>query len=114
MNPEGGGVQVDISSNTMWQSRANGGVGGTLVYYVAVFLNGELKVAQIDFTSNTSLPGQDNPYSAAANSFVRFIFKNVPNGSVVQAYFAVDFAQVPDLYVMKARDLTVTITSVKR
>lgn len=114
VNPEGGGVQVDVSSNTMWQSRVDGGVGGTLVYYVAVFLNGELKVAQIDFTSNTSLPGQDNPYSAAANSFVRFIFKNVPNGSVVQAYFAVDFAQVPNLYVMKARDLTATITSVKR
>lgn len=114
VNPEGGGVQVDVSSNTMWQSRVDGGVGGTPVYYVAVFLNGELKVAQIDFTSNTSLPGQDNPYSAAANSFVRFIFKNVPNGSVVQAYFAVDFAQVPNLYVMKARDLTATITSVKR
>lgn len=114
LNPEGGGVQVDVSSNTMWQSRVDGGTGGTLIYYLVVFLNGEIKVAQIDFTGNTSLPGQDNPYSAAANSFVRFIFKNVPNGSVVQAYFAVAFAQTPNLYVMKARDLTVTITSVKR
>lgn len=114
VNPEGGGVQVDVSSNTMWQSRADGGTSGTLIYYLAVFLNGELKVAQMDFTSNTSLPGQDNPYSAAANSFVRFIFKGVPNGSVVQAYFAVAFAQAPNIYVMKARDLTVTITSVKR
>ncbi len=114
VNPEGGGVQVDVSSNTMWQSRADGGTGGTLIYYLAVFLNGELKVAQMDFTSNTSLPGQDNPYSAKANSFVRFIFKNVPNGSVVEAYFAVAFAQTPNLYVMKARELTVTITSVKR
>lgn len=114
VNPEGGGVQVDVSSNTMWQSTVNGGGGGALIYYLAIFLNGELKVAQIDFTGNTSLPGQDNPYSAAANSFVRFIFKAVPNGSVVQAYFAVAFAQAPNIYVMKARDLTVTITSVKR
>lgn len=114
VNPEGGGVQVDVSTNGMWQSTVNGGAGGTDIYYIAVFLHGELKVAQIDFDGNTSLPGQDNPYKATANSFVRYIFKGVPNGSVVQAYFAVAFAQTPDLYVMKARDLTVTITSVKR
>ena len=114
VNPEGGGVQVDISSNTLWQSRADGGVGGTPFYYIVVFLNGELKLAQIDFNGNTSLPGQDNPYSAAASFFVRFIFKNVPNGSVAQAYFANAFAQIPDLYRLKARDLTATITSVKR
>ena len=114
VNPEGGGVQVDISTNAMWQSRVDGGSGGTILYYLAVFLNGQLKVAQIDFIGNTSIPGQDNPYSARANSFVRFIFKGLPNGAVVEAYYAVAFAQIPNLYVMKARDLTVTVTSVKR
>lgn len=114
VNPEGGGVQVDISTNAMWQSRVNGGAGGDSIYYLAVFLNGQLKVAQIDFIGDTSIPGQDNPYQARANSFVRFIFKGIPNGAVVEAYYAVAFAQTPNLYVMKARDLTVTVTSVKR
>ena len=114
VNPEGGGVQVDISTNAMWQSRVDGGTGGDSIYYLAVFLNGQLKVAQIDFIGSTSIPGQDNPYQARANSFVRFIFKDIPNGAVVEAYYAVAFAQIPNLYVMKARDLTVTVTSVKR
>lgn len=114
VNPEGGGVQVDISTNAMWQSRVDGGAGGDSIYYLAVFLNGQLKVAQIDFIGNTSIPGQDNPYQARANSFVRFIFKGIPNGAKVEAYYAVAFAQIPNLYVMKARDLTVTVTSVKR
>ena len=114
VNPEGGGVQVDISTNAMWQSRVDGGTGGDDMYFLAVFLNGQLKVAQIDFIGNTSIPGQDNPYLARANSFVRFIFKGIPNGATVQAYYAVAYAQIPNLYVMKARDLTVTVTSVKR
>ena len=114
VNPEGGGVQVDISTNAMWESRVDGGAGGTFIYYIAVFLSGQLKVAQIDFIGNTSIPGQDNPAQARANSFVRFIFKGIPNGAKVEAYYAVAFAQTPNLYVMKARDLTVTVTSVKR
>lgn len=117
VSPEGGGVQVDITANTIWYSSALGGGSSPVLNWICILFNGGVRVAQVALDTSQSGVGVSDFVRGRDNLSMRWILKGIPNNTRIRAYWVgmnADSSTLAGEYVLKANSLTVTVTSVKR
>ncbi|UBX51197.1 phage tail protein [Acinetobacter pseudolwoffii] len=117
VSPEGGGVQVDITANTIWYSNALGGGSSPVLNWICILFDGGVRVAQVALDTSQSGVGVTDFVRGRDNLSMRWILKGIPNNTRIRAYWVgmnADSSALAGEYVLKANSLTVTVTSVKR
>ena len=117
VNPEGGGVQVDITANSVWYSNALGGGSSSVLNWLCILFGTEVRVAQIALENSASGVGVPDFVRGRDNLSLRWILKGIPNNTRIRAYWVGMNASSSTLaseHSLKANNLTTTITSVKR
>lgn len=117
VSPEGGGVQVDITANTIWYSNALGGGSSPVLNWICILFDGGVRVAQVALDTSQSGVGVTDFVRGRDNLSMRWILKGIPNNTRIRAYWVgmnADSGALAGEHVLKANSLTVTVTSVKR
>lgn len=117
VSPEGGGVQVDITANTIWYSNALGGGSSPVLNWICILFDGGVRVAQVALDTSQSGVGVTDFVRGRDNLSMRWILKGIPNNTRIRAYWVgmnADSGALAGEHVLKASSLTVTVTSVKR
>lgn len=117
VNPDGGGIQIDVSADSLWFSNALGGSGSPTLNYICVIAGSQVMVSGIGYPDPQNSLGVTDFARGKCFFSQRWIMKGIANGTSVKVYFVEmnsSSATLGTQFVLRGSNLVTTITSVKR